>query len=464
MGDGPDYENVAYHLAKGRGWSMNWTDPAWQAPYRDASVPLTVDEPSVSTSEANNSELPIADYNVQLSRTDGLAPTTGRPPLLPLINGMLYLVLPRGPTSFAALRVILAICIAVASSVAVAISVRVVSQLSNRSWPVVVAAMITMVLAVLDRTVRSYATDFLTEPIAMLLTQLWLWTLCELLLVPVLNTAKPLNDQPAHLRWQLPWPRERWLIWASGSLLGLMILSRSLMVLWLPGVWLMIVLAARVRYRNFFSLGTFDRVLLPTFSEDCRRATAIVAVAMLVCTPWWVRNCVVLRAFMPLGTQGPITLVGGYNDEAIQLKGQWHETPEKQLRMVAESEVVGSDIPTREVHVARRASQQVKDWIRSNLGKLPNLAWVRLKNEWNPYNGRALAFRLTALVGLCWLFTLHRSAALLLGGIIIVNSLTVMLLYSVGGRFLVPTYGILYSLAGIGIGCTASWRTLTRVD
>ena len=445
---------------------MDWTDQGWQQPYKDASLSHAKIErtDNAAGSDARSKEWPIANYSNQLNRTDGLAATTGRPPLLPLINAMVYAVFPRGPTGFAVMRLFLAGCLAIASSVAVAISVRVVSQLSSQWWPTALAAMVTMVFAVLDRTVRSYATDFLTEPLAMLLTQFWLWTLCELLLVPILHRPKPESDQPAHLRWQLPWQRERWLVVACGVLLGLMVLTRSLMVLWLPGVWLMIVLATRIRYRNFFSLGTFDRVLLPTFSEDCRRATAIVAIAMLVCAPWWIRNCVVLKALMPLGTQGAITLVGGYNDKAILKKGQWHVEPENRLRKEAEAEVGPVDIPTREVHVARRASRQVKEWIRAHLGTLPNLAWVRLKNEWNPYNGRALAFRLTALVGLCWLCTLHRSAALLLGGVIIINSITVMMLYSVGGRFLVPTYGILYTLAGIGIGCTASWKQLTRVD
>ncbi len=461
IGDGPDYENIAYHLSKGRGWSMDWTDPGWQQPYRDASLPHAQQG---GAADASDTEWPIADYSVQLQRVDPLAPTTARPPLLPLINAMIYAVVPRGPIAFATMRVILATCIAVASSVAVAISVRVVSQLSVRWWPPVLAAMVTMALAVLDRTVRTYATDFLTEPLAMVLTQFWVWSLCELLLVPILHQPKSNRGQPAHLRWQLPWQREWWLVASSGVLLGLMILTRSLMVLWLPGIWLMIVLATRIRYRSFFSLGTFDRVLLPTFSEDCRRATAIVAIAMLVCLPWWVRNCVVLQTFMPLGTQGPITLVGGYNDDAIAMKGQWHLAPETRLRRTVEPEVGSKDIMAREVHVARRASKQVKEWMRGNLNKLPYLAWVRLKNEWNPYNGRALAFRLAALVGLCWLCTLHRSAALLLGGVIIVNSITVMMLYSVGGRFIVPTYGILYTLAGIGIGCTASWKRLARVD
>lgn len=465
IGDGPDYENIAYQVSQGHGWSIDWTDKGWQKPYLEASLPhVTQDQSNSDQSASGEKQWPFADYTAQLNRTDGLAATTGRPPLLPLINAVVYKMIPRGPNSFAAVRLILAACLAIASSVAVAISVRIVSQLSRQWWPTVLAAMVTMVFAVLDRTVRSYATDFLTEPLAMLLTQFWLWTLCELLLVPILHQPKPDSDQPAHLRWQLPWQRERWLVVACGTLLGLMILTRSLMVLWLPGVWLMIVLATRIRYRNFFSLGAFDRVLLPTFSEDCRRATAIVAIAMLVCAPWWVRNCVVLKTFMPLGTQGPITLVGGYNDDAILMRGQWHVGPENRLRRGAEAEVASADIPAREVHVARRASRQVKEWIGSHLGTLPNLAWVRLKNEWNPYNGRALAFRLAALVGLCWLCTLHRSAALLLGGVIIVNSITVMMLYSVGGRFLVPTYGILYTLAGIGIGCTASWKQLTRVD
>ena len=41
-------------------------------------------------------------------------------------------------------------------------------------------------------------------------------------------------------------------------------------------------------------------------------------------------------------------------------------------------------------------------------------------------------------------------------GLPIISSLTVMLLFETGGRFLVPLYGLLYALAGIGVAVTAA--------
>lgn len=31
--DGPDYDNIAYNVAKWRGFGFQWSDPEWRAPY-----------------------------------------------------------------------------------------------------------------------------------------------------------------------------------------------------------------------------------------------------------------------------------------------------------------------------------------------------------------------------------------------------------------------------------------------
>ncbi|MCC6509085.1 MAG: hypothetical protein IT423_08255 [Pirellulaceae bacterium] len=463
VGDGPDYENIAFHIARGSGWSMDWRNPQWQAPYRAASITQPSDAVAIpagtvsDNAERSSHAWPIADYAVQLNRTDGRVATTGRPPLLPLVIAFVYQFFERGPNAFAVVRLCLASALALASSLAVALVVRLVTQLTELSWPVVLAALVTMALAALDRTARTYASDFLTEPLAMLLTQLWLWLVCELLLV---KPQTAFSGRPTFAQWR----REQTLTILSGMVLALLIYTRSVMVLWLPGAWIITVLAARLRYRESGEPGSYDQIETPTWVEDCSRATLMIAVCLLCCLPWWTRNCVVLGTFMPLGTQGPITLVGGYNDETWLRGGEWNVLPESMLRQKVEIDAPPGDIIAREVMVARAASQQVGQWIRANWSRLPRLAFVRLKNEWQPFSGRHLVWKLSALIGLCWLCILHRSAAVILGGIIVVNSITVMMLYSVGGRFLVPTYGILYALAGIGVAGTLAWRKLTPAD
>ena len=156
---------------------------------------------------------------------------------------------------------------------------------------------------------------------------------------------------------------------------------------------------------------------------------------------------------MPLGTQGPITLVGGYSDESLTQKGQWQLEPELRLRARVASELATDEagsLVRREVRVARAAREEVHTWTLGHLHELPKLVWYRLASEWAPYSGRALAWKLAALLGLGFLALRLPAAATLIGGVILINTLMVMALYSVGGRFLVPTYGMLYTLAGVG--------------
>lgn len=453
VGDGPDYENIGYQLLQGNGWSFDWTDPGWRAPYLKAEENKSVHPLPALIGAVGGSQEP-ASYYIQLSRRAGPTPTTGRPPLLPTLIAGVYCVLERGPVAFAAVRLLLASCLAMGGAIAVAMSARIASALTVRTWPVSLAAVTTLVLACLDRTLRSYATDFLTEPLALLIVQLWLWCIC--LLVGAFDqepTWGTRGASPARLRA---------LATLSGILLGLLIFARSTIVLWLPAVWLLLTWLLCLRHRTAEANGGPD-----DDSRADRRAgtvggvrhalpiaSRVLAVCLIVCTPWWLRNCVVLDAAMPLGTQGPVTLLGGYSDESLARWGEWRSEPEIRLRerlasdLSMESEAA---LVRHEVRVAQEASREVRSWIARHVGDLPKLAWMRLVNEWNPYTGRALLWKLAALLGLAFLCLRLPRAAGVLGGVLLINSLMVMAVYSVGGRFLIPTYGILYSLAGIGV-------------
>lgn len=441
VGDGPDYENIAYHISRGEGWSLDWTDPQWRAPYVNADVK------AINSHDQNTHGLSV--YAAQLERSDGLAPTTARPPLFPAIVAAIYWVVERGPTAFACVRLLLAASLAFAGATATALSARLVAAVTSKAWPVGLAAAGTLLLALLDRTVRTYATDFLTEPLALLLVQLWLWCICELLDVFGNNSQSSIQAASA--------PRRRALATLSGILMALLIYTRSIMVLWLPGIWLLLWAAAWFRAAQLSQQPATKATAGKTpHWQSLTLATRVIVVCVVLCVPWWVRNCVVLKTWMPLGTQGPITLLGGYSDEALAQFGEWQVEPEQRLRENAERELVieqDRSIPNREVRIARQASQQVRRWASEHIAQLPRLTTMRAINEWNPYTGRALAWKLLALLGLCWLAIVVPRAAWLLGGILLLNTLCVMLLYSVGGRFLVPLYGILYTLAGLGATC-----------
>jgi len=443
VGDGPDYENIAFQLSRGAGWSIDWTDADWRAAYLDVaeSLPQSAAHPEsvpVDTSRTA-SAVKSSGYAAQLERTDGWTPTTARPPLLPALIAMAYRMVGRGPHGFAMTRWILATSLALAGALAVAMTVQLAQRLTSRAGFISLAALATLALACLDRTVRTYATDFLTEPVAMLLLQLWLWCVGGMLgiwFVGPSSTASALRER-----------RCRTLATIAGCLLGLLIYTRSLMVLWLPGLWLVIACYG----------WALSRVESQGSRQLCLQywllATRMLLVCLLVCLPWWLRNCWVLGSGWPLGTQGSISLLGGYSDEAMAAHGEWQVAPEERLRsqLALTGRTAGLTLVAREVLVAAEAGRASRAWAWQHAWQLPLLALERAMTEWSPYTGRALLWKLTAVCGLILLACRAPAAAWLLLGVLLVNTCTVMLLYSVGGRFLVPCYGVLYTLAGLGV-------------
>ncbi len=150
IGDGPDYENIAWNLSVGNGFSFDWTDPRWKSPYQENGADR---------------------YAAQLSRTSSHTPTTGRPPLLPWMIAAIYQILPRGPVAFGLIRVINAMAIAISGALAVVGSYWILRRWNFHRPAVAFGCLATLGLASVDRTIREYALDFLTEPLAYLLTQ-----------------------------------------------------------------------------------------------------------------------------------------------------------------------------------------------------------------------------------------------------------------------------------------------------
>jgi hypothetical protein len=188
--------------------------------------------------------------------------------------------------------------------------------------------------------------------------------------------------------------------------------------------------------------------------EALRWMLSFAIVSGLLCSIWWVRNCIVLGGFSPLGTKGSVTLLGGYCDEAYERGGEWQGGPELRLRMELESErpklTTANDALQLELDLAKAASTRVREWTLQHCASMPLLFAKRIITEWNPYHGKALVLKLFALIGAVWLARFHRVGLVWLVGPLAINTLIVMITYSVGGRFLVPTYGTIYILAAFG--------------
>jgi hypothetical protein len=301
------------------------------------------------------------------------------------------------------------------------------------AWSMGLGCASAILLAASNRTLLSYASDFLTEPLALLLTQL----LVAGLLVVV-------HSRDASLPRPLAW----WLVVAIGVVIAGMILSRSLFVLWLPGLWwLLVVLRTSHRLHD---------------------ATLILVVALLCLSPWWIRNCLVLDRCMPLGTQGPITLLGGYCDEALAGGGDWQHAPEQRLRQAMREKEAFNALPTdaaRELMIADESKRLVRAWMADHWTELPRLFVARVVTHWNPYTGKSLVWRLLILAGAVCLVVKRRPEAWVLVGLPVMNTVLVALLYTTGGRFLVPLYGMLFTLSAIGVASlleltmARGWRT-----
>jgi len=424
IGDGPDYENIAFHLWQGKGFVIDSTNAHW----RQAYVP------------------DAESYAVHLHSTPRALPTTARPPLFPLVIAAIYQCVGRNEFGFAAVRLFLATCLALAGALAVWLT----AQLLGRQallWrqaaanpevvkvtTVSVGVAATLFFVAINRTLRDYATDFLTEPLALLLMQ------CFVIVAIHLCACSGLQSDVETIcnkgRNQV------WVAALAGVIWGLLILTRSMFVVWMPAIWLLFFVAWP-----------------PGRPGRWRLATLVVLSASLTCLPWWVRNCLVLERFMPLGTQGATTLLGGYSDAALNGNGDWQAAPELQLRQTLEGRADYQALPSdsaREVAVASEASRLVRTWIGEHLWDLPRLLAKRIYVHWNPYSGASLIWKIPLAIGLLGLVFSRQRLAYWFIGLPLTSTLVVAVFYSTGGRFLVPLYGVLFTVAGIGVAILAN--------
>ncbi len=412
-GDGPDYESLAYSLSMGDGFQFAWEDPRWQAPYRDSAL--------------------AAEYS-QFQRRDLPGPTTSRPPALPWLISQVYRWIPRGPDAFACVRWLSLVALTLAGALAVWLASSWTAELLSpkvRSpvYFAALAALVALGLAGVDRTIKTYMHDFLTEPWAALGVTILAWCL---------------------MRWAHGYGSLYWMI-VSGAVFGVMILFRSLFIFWLPvvavGIFLLSNQAPAAR-----TVRWFERV-------RCFELGVFFVVVCLVAGPWWVRNGSITGRWMPMGAQGAAALRGGYSDEALADWGNWHSDAEIAMQAKLDR-VLGSEGWTaveREVALADMASVETWDWIGKHWSDLPRLGAMRLVSHWGPWRIDHIVWKFLAFLGWVWIWRRCPRRGIVLASIFLADALTTALLYETGGRFLIPLHGLLYALAGVGVaGCLAS--------
>lgn len=421
-GDGMQYENIAFHLSQGRGYYFNNGDSQWRSLYEQAT----------RTGEGNN-------YKTHLAAPIRDMPATDRPPLYPTILASTYTLLGRDATAFTLIHWFSGFCLALAA----ALSACLVAQLARASLVkdkqrsksqcvvVLVASLLPVVLFLSNRTLQSYTEDFLTEPLALVWMQL-----------VAISLVRSSSMATARSKWMH-------LLFAAFCW-GCLILTRSLFVTWLPAL-LMLLLALPAE----------------SWRRRLQHSLAFLGVVCLVCAPWWARNIFVHERFIPLGTQGPIAMLGGYCEAAWQDGGEWQYEAEKALRAQLDADPdfhsLTSDL-AKEAQVYDAARAELVRFVGGHYDDLPRIALARIVTHWNPYYGKSLIWKIAILCGAAMLvrrWWIHRkqpskgkcyfTAISVLIGMPLISTVMVGCLYSVGGRFLVPCFGILNTLVGLAV-------------
>jgi hypothetical protein len=350
----------------------------------------------------------IQRYRLLLSRKSEFYPTTYRPPAMPLLLSGVYAVAGR---NFTAWRVINCAITAAAVTTAAVIS----SQFAG-----IPAAILTAAILLQSRDLTRYSGMFMTEPLATLMLALLAWT----------------------------WVRSATAGWTA---------RRAV----LSGIAMGGLLAAR----TIFILATPVLMILPgkdlSFgSKFAWKAKAIcLAAAIAVMSPWWIRNVMVLDAFMPLGTQGGINLPMGFGPRALRHQGIWASNPGDGWPEIA---ALNLDVVTSEVLLARHRQRLTINWMLDNPPLVLQLMWMHVAQELKP--GRDLFSRWLLPAAAASVLVLWRFPGVwVLVLIVCATILSVAMTYSAGGRFMVPVQPLLVALiaAAISYGGGQAW-TLVR--
>lgn len=276
---------------------------------------------------------------------------TYRPPLFPLGIALTDVVFGR---QFWAIRVLNAGCMAGVCGILI--------WLLQRQAGVIPAIFGAALFVILDTRTRLYGRAILTEALS---------ALCVSLLLLTLATA--------FKRQQHKW------FAAAGVLFGLTVLTRSLFIFWLP--WLLGVVFLGVRARTDLRTGRRRSAQLLLF----------LGATVVTLLPWMARNCLVLKRFMPLGTQGAAQLAAGYSDVAWAHSGRWQNLAAQGFY---DSVLHPGMTPLeQELAQAQYGQQQAWRWIRKNPLKALALFPLKINGELQPASVPQGVLLVLAVVG-----------------------------------------------------------------
>ena len=231
----------------------------------------------------------------------------------------------------------------------------------------------------------------------------------------------------------------------AGALLGLLVLVRQqFILLWVIGICLAAFCVVGSRAPRRFLL-------------------AYASAALLTLMPWCLRNCYVLDALMPLGTQGGHVLATKFVEDKIG-NGAWD--PEQAARLWAKRtgrprgyrygalarEFRTSLAVERDLAVA--GQEAARAWLGRNWRLVPAVAFVTLRAHARGYGWIGLLALAWGVVALALPET--RRVATLGFVIIGTTALSVALTVESNGRYSAPVRPVAYLIGSLGLAASTS--------
>lgn len=382
-GDEPDYDSLGWELANGRGYRVNSEDPDFRRPYDLAAK----DDPR---------------YRLPDSRT---GVNTTRPPLYPLAICGLDLLFGR---QLWATRVMDAWFVA-ATCALLAMWVR-------RHFGLTITIISILLFIAFDVRTRLYGRAILTEAMS-----LFTVTLLSIGLIHIGRTQRSATNHDLIINAAL------------GVMTGICILVRSMMILWLPGLCLLV----------FVTLSCSGR----SWRRSLGGVACFAMATVLTLLPWGLRNIQVTGEMMPMGTQGLVQMSAAFSDQAWEAQGLWRNLDQAGFydSVTAESQTLVES----EVAKAKLSRELAHKWIQENPTKTVLLFPIKIYQEFRPRNATEWLLLLLAVIGIPAACKTPDGRILL--SILAINAFSIGMTWSVEGRFLVPVLFALHVLTIYGL-------------
>ena len=391
--DGVFYDNIAVNLSQGRGFVVDFEQTQWRHGYE----------------QANEATGPAQFYKWVI-QFEGSGPTTMRSPGYPYVLSIIY-------RCFGWRHDVVRYAGLLFASLGVALMI----EWCCRRFGYLVSLIAGLTIMV-DYSVMQTAGMVASEPLAVLVFSFSFVTLASL------------ADRPSYGRAVV-----------GGLAFAGLFLTRGN---WNLGLLLIVATTPLLAFSGIRA------ALLPI---KIQHVGVALLTAIVLATPWWIRNCQTTGHFQPFGSAGACGMVAAYCDESLADYGNWKSGVfhRNQQAVFREIDFDNTPLAHREFLVGRSSMEQAVDWAFSNWYSLPQLAFFRYLSHWGMFNS-AVPSALQVLnafwliLGLNGCLFLSGRQKTLIGFVLLIDALIVMLTWAHLGRYGIPIRPLLH------IGCALS--------